>query len=130
MTGTIAVVAIALVAAWAADRWIRRQIWGKKSTEELLGILADAEWRKWELALRELRRRGLDLSSSIKPLAARLLSESKWERAAARIVLMNVYPETRSLLKNYHAEDDEPTRRKALEAFYAQYGLGVGQRAV
>lgn len=130
MTGTIAVIAIALVAAWAADRWIRRQIWGKKSTEELLGILTDAEWRKWELALRELQRRGQDISSTIRPLAARLLSESKWERAAARIVLMNVYPETRSLLENYHSEEDEATRRKALEAFFAKYNVGFGQHAV
>lgn len=128
--GTIAAVAIALVGAWAADRWIRRRIWGKKSIEELLGILADAKWRKWELALRELRRRGHDISSTIKPLAARLLSDSAWERSAARIVLMNVYPETRFLLKNYHSEDDEPTRRKALESFFAKYNLGVEQRVV
>jgi hypothetical protein len=130
MTGTIAVIAIALVAAWVADRWIRRRVWGKKSTEELADILTGAEWRKWELALRELQRRGHDTSPTIKPLATRLLSGSKWERTAARIVLMNVYPETRPFLKNYDSEGDEATRRKSLEAFFAKYNVSAGQRAV
>jgi hypothetical protein len=101
MVSTIAVVVIVLVAAWGADRWRRRRIWGSKSTEELLVILSGPEWRKWELALEELRRRGYDASGAVAALARRFSSESKWERATARIVLMNIYPDTRAFLKDY-----------------------------
>jgi hypothetical protein len=121
VTTAIAVVAIVLFAAWGVDRWRNRLVWGKKSAEELSIIISGAEWRKWELALEEFKRRGHDATAAVSLVGGRLLSESHWERSAARMVLMKVYPETRPLLKEYRPTDDDPTRRKVLAPFFAEY---------
>jgi hypothetical protein len=129
MTSGIGIAVVVLLAAWGLDSWRRNRIWRAKPIEELLGIVAGHDWRRWELALGELKRRGHDIAGAIPGLAGRLLSESKWERAAARIVLMNVYPETRPLLKSYRASDDESTRRKALEPFFAKFNASTTSAA-
>src|SRR6202008_2224565 len=103
MTTTIAILAVAFVAAWFFDRGRERRLWGAKSKDDLVAVLVGAEWHHWELALEELKRRGEDLETALRRLSIHLLFGQPSEGRAAQIALMNIYPETRALLKSYRA---------------------------
>ena len=83
------VVGMALVGAWV---WNRNR-WGRKSDEELLALANAEDWRHWQDALEELQRRGADLAGHDRRLAAHLLSDSPFEREAARLALAALWPE-------------------------------------
>ena len=115
----VLVVAVPLV-LWAlrADR--RR--WAAKSREDLAAMLAADEWGHWKPALKELKRRGEDTSIYLPLLVPRLLADTHRAREAARITLVDQYPEIRELLAGYRAADEVDVSRGKLARVLEKYG--------
>jgi hypothetical protein len=120
----IVLLAIPLV-LWALH--VDRRRWTSKPSEELHGILASDDWKRWKLALKELRRRGEDTAVYIPQLIPRLLANSHTAREAARIILVNQFPELRQHLEAYRAADDVSVSRKKLAHLFEQYGVSQGE---
>ena len=74
------VVALGLGAGWLLDR--RR--WRSKTREQLAAMLQGSDWRYYKMAIRELKRRGEDVSVHIPRLVGMLVSDSRVERGAAK----------------------------------------------
>jgi len=115
----IVILAIPLV-VWALRTDRRR--WTSKPREELAGILVSDDWKRWKLALKELGRRGEDTALYIPHLLPRLLADSRTVREAARIVLLNRFPELREALAPYRAADDVAVSRRKLAGLLERYG--------
>ncbi len=86
-----------LVAAWHYDK----RSWRRKTAEELVRILQSENWRSYRAAIRELRRRGEAVEIYQPRLVALLASKVTIERAAARIIITDCFPEHATELLSY-----------------------------
>jgi hypothetical protein len=120
MTIVVLILAIPLV-IWAIRVDSRR--WKTKSRDELLGMLVSDDWKHWTRALKELRRRGEDTSVHIPKLLPRLLADARMTREAARITLVDQFPDLGEPLSDYRATDDVERSRGKLAPLFARYGV-------
>src|SRR6184192_4507185 len=74
-------IAIIAMVIWAFSS--DKKMWKTKPTAELVALVEGDEWRYWQTALEELRRRGEDISRFIPRLVAGLVSDSTLARTAA-----------------------------------------------
>ena len=97
MVVAVIVVALGLGAGWFLDR--RR--WRSKTREQLAAMLQDSDWRYYKMAIRELRRRGEDVSVHLPRLVGMLVADSRMERGAAKVILGACFPELAGELKDF-----------------------------
>ena len=117
------VVAIVAMAIWAFRS--DTKMWKTKPTPELVAMVEGGDWRYWETALEELRRRGEDISRFTPRLVAGLVSNSVMSRTAADAALKGLFPEFKDHLKGYLPTHDVAASRRQLESLLAKYGVGV-----
>jgi hypothetical protein len=99
---TLILVAALLAGAWFVDRWL----WRRRSREKLIGMLQSNNWRLYKPAIRELRRRGEDVTAYIPRIVALLVSNSKTERAAAKTTISACFPDLIKEIAGYSATAD------------------------
>lgn len=116
-------VAIVAMAIWAFRS--DTNMWKTKPTAELVAMIEGNEWRYWQTALEELRRRGEDISRFTPKLVAELVSDSVMSRAAADAALKNLFPEFKDHLRGYLPTHDVAASRQRLESLLAKYGVRV-----
>ncbi len=116
-------VAVVAMAIWAVRSDTR--MWKTKPSAELIGMVEGSEWRYWQTALEELRRRGEDISRFTPRLVAGLVSDSLMARTAADAALKDLFPEFKDHLKGYLPTHDVAASRQRLEPLLAKYGVGV-----
>lgn len=116
----VLVVAVPLV-LWAmrADR--RR--WATRPRDDLAAMLAADKGGYWKPALKELKRRGEDTSIYLPLLMPRLLADTHRAREAARITLVDQFPELRDPLAGYRAAEDIDVSRGKLARLFEKYGV-------
>ena len=86
-------------------------------------MLGSEDWKYWELALKELKRRGEDTSIYVPQLMPRLLADTQMAREAARIILTGQFPELSDQLSDYRAADDVNSSRRKLTSLFEKYGV-------
>src|ERR1700694_2710482 len=119
-TTTIVVLILAIpLVFWAMRADSRR--WARKSREDLLGMIAADNWRYWQPALKELQRRGEDTSIHLPLLVPRLLADTRTAREAARITLVNQFPDLRDQLSDYRAAEEVDASGKKLALLLEKY---------
>ena len=106
--------------------WIDKRRWWRKPRAELIAMLASENWRYWKQALKELRRRGEDTSVHLPRLIPKLLANSRVEREATRITLVNHYAELREQLADFRAADEVDISRQKLKSLLEKYGSNAG----
>jgi hypothetical protein len=78
-----------------------KNLWHNKPREVLEQMIHGKDWRKIQIALQEVRRRGEDIQR-YRPIVLRLLvSESKVERVAGKMAVRKLYPEVAQELPGY-----------------------------
>jgi hypothetical protein len=100
MTTTLALILLvcaALVVAFLLDR----RSWRVRPAQSLRDMALGDDWRKWDAAVRELRRRGEALDGIPQHIAPYLLSDSVVLREAARSTLVRHFPDAKVLLSGF-----------------------------
>ena len=123
---TIAIVTLAILALVVAGLFDRLR-WRKKSREELLALITGGDWQRWKPAIKELGRRGDAIEQyAVWPLNG-LTADSKMIREAARVTLVDLYPEIGIKLKAcaYRSVDDVETCRQKLASMLMQKAAGL-----
>ena len=115
------VVAIVAMAIWAFRS--DTKMWKTKTTAELIAMIEGGEWRYWQTALEELRRRGEDISRFTPRLVSELVSDSVMARTAADAALKDLFPEFKEHLRGYLPTHDVAASRQRLESLLAKYGV-------
>ena len=92
-TTAIIAAAVALAGAWY---WNTRS-WRRKSRDELIRMLQSDDWRFHKAAIKEMRRRGEDVTVYLPRIVALLAADSKVERAAGQITIKDCFPELAQL---------------------------------
>ncbi len=114
-------VAIVAMGIWAFRS--DTKMWKTKPTAELVAMVEGSEWRYWQTALEELRRRGEDISRFTPRLVAGLVSDSLMARTAADATLKALFPEFKEHLRDYLPNQDVAVSRQRLEALLMRYGV-------
>jgi hypothetical protein len=114
-------VAIVAMAIWAFRS--DTKMWKTKPTAELVAMIEGGEWRYWQTALEELRRRGEDISRFTPRLVSGLVSDSVLARTAADAALKDLFPELKEQLRGYLPTHDIAASRQRLEPLLAKYGV-------
>ena len=87
-THVLTVTAI-LIAAW----FLYRHDWKKKPLTDFTQHLDSRDWRRYEFAIRELQKRGQDVSVYLPHVVSLLAADSKIQRAMGQRVIEKCYPE-------------------------------------
>ncbi len=122
-TVVLAVVLAVTVVAFAAAFISDLRTWRNKSRDELLAHALGSDWRYWKACMRELKRRGEDVSRCVPHIASHLLSEYQFLREAAQRALSDVFPEIRAALREcgYRPADPAGESRAKLAALFVQH---------
>ena len=103
-------VAAILIAGW----FLYRHEWKKKPLEDFTKVLDSRDWRRYELAVRELQKRGQDVSIYIPGIVSLLVGDSKIQRAMGQRVLEKCFPVIAAEIKGYcYMENVAVCREKA-----------------
>lgn len=116
----IAGFAVLLVGAYFYDE----RTWRKKSHEELIGLVRAEDWRLHSAALRELRRRGEDLSVFLPRFLPLLAHESRKDRVAAEMLVKKFYPQVARELEGYTPMADAEVCRERIAPLLERYASG------
>jgi hypothetical protein len=114
-------VAIVAMGIWAFRS--DKSMWKTKPIAELVAMVEGSDWRYWETALEELRRRGEDISRFIPRLVSGLVSDSTLARAAADATLRKLFPEFKEQLRGYLPAQDVATARQKIGPLLSKYGV-------
>ncbi len=101
------VVVLLVVVSIAEVRKLRR-----KPTEELMALLYTDQWARYGAALKELRRRGEDLTAFEERVRDLLVSDHLVDRANAYNLLTDFYPATKAQLAGYRSTDAPDVARR------------------
>ncbi len=103
-------VADILIAAW----FLYRHDWRKKPLEDFMQHLDSRDWRRYEFAIRELQKRGQDVSVYIPRVVSLLAADSKIQRAMGQRVIERCFPDIAGEIKGYsYLADVAACREKA-----------------
>jgi hypothetical protein len=102
--------AIALPIAFILDR----KAWRKKSIEELESMICSGDWKQMPNALKELGKRGVDLSPYLTTVFEMMVSDSKMSRSAGKIALKDSYRNVYDLLPPYDPIGDIEVCKRAV----------------
>jgi hypothetical protein len=112
------------VAAVIFGVWfVIRCSWHRRSRDELVHMVQVGSWRYLSSAITELRRRGDDVSIYAPSIIAKLVSESKIERAYAHIHLVDLYPDLASEIEDFSPTDTVEICRAKAAPLLARYGV-------
>ena len=114
-------VAIAAAVIWAFRS--DKNMWKTKPATELVAMVESDDWRYWQTALEELRRRGEDISRFIPRLVSGLVADSTLARTAASTAIKDLFPELREQLREYLPTQDVTTSRQKIGPLLAKYGI-------
>jgi hypothetical protein len=115
---TIAIIA-SLIWAFRADK----NMWRTKPAAELIAMIESKDWRYWETAIEELRRRGEDISRFVPRLVSGLVADSVMSRTAADAALKKLFPEFNGHLRGYLPTHDVAASRQKLAPLLKMHGL-------
>ena len=106
----ILTVAGILLAGW----FLYRHDWKKKPLTDFTQHLDSRDWRRYEFAIRELQKRGQDVSAYLPRVVSLLAAESKIQRAMGQRVIEKCFPEIAGEINGYsYVADVETCRDKA-----------------
>jgi hypothetical protein len=109
---------IAFVVVLAVLVYDRVLSWRLASTASLRKKIERGDWRYYQGALLELKRRREDISAEALRVISLLSSESRIERTAGEMILKRVYPEFSARIPSYNpAEDAQTCATKAKDVF-------------
>jgi hypothetical protein len=107
---------IALFVAWHLDNFL----WARKSAQELRDLASSDNWRSWKSSLVELRKRGEEIDSYLPKLLGNLVADSRIIREAARITLIDVFPDTKAWLGGFDLAAPPEVIRAKLAALFSK----------
>ena len=95
-TGVLTVAGI-LIVSWF---WYRHD-WKKKPLTDFTQHLDSRDWRRYSFAIRELQKRGQDVSIYLPRVVSLLAADSKMQRAMGLRVIQRCYPDIARELEGY-----------------------------
>ena len=104
-TTHVLTVAAILIAAW----FLFRHDWKKKPLTDFTRHLDARDWRRYEFAIRELAKRGQDISIYLPQVVGLLAADSKIQRAMGQRVIEKCYPEIAKEIAGYSYMQDIST---------------------
>jgi hypothetical protein len=117
---TLIIIAVALVVGWFCAFFG----WRRKPREELHRMLQSNKWRYYQSAIKELRRRGEDVTVYLPRIVAMLVSDSLIERTAAKQAIENCFPDLAPEIAGFSpASGVEACRAKAV-GLLSRFGVG------
>jgi hypothetical protein len=96
------IVAAILIAGW----FLYQHDMKKKPLEHFTESLESRNWRRYEHDIRQLQKRGLDVSGYLPQVVSLLAGDSKLERAMGQRVIEMCYPEVAGELSGYSYMND------------------------
>jgi hypothetical protein len=112
-------VAVVLTGAWFWDT----RSWRRKSREELVRRLQSKDWRFHKVAIKEMRRRGEDVSVFLPGLVALLIADTRVERAAAQITIKACFPDLAAEIQGYSPSADVGVCRSKAAPLLSRFPL-------
>jgi len=100
-----------------------RNSWRKRPREDLERILRERDWARMTTALKEIKRRGEDISPYIPCALALLLSESSPVRSAGKLTIKDHYPEIARQITKFEATGKAEAREAILAPLLEKYGV-------
>jgi hypothetical protein len=110
--------AIALPIAFIMDR----NSWRKRPREALERILREKDWARVGAALKEIKRRGEDITPYVPVVLELMAADSASVRTAGKLALKDHFPEIAREIPEYEATGPEDIRAAILSPILQRYG--------
>jgi len=100
-----------------------RNSWRKRPRADLEKMLRGGDWGRTGIALKEIKRRGEDISRYIPVVLALMTSESVTARTAGKLALKDHYPDIAREIPRFEATGPAETRATMLAPLIQKYGI-------
>jgi hypothetical protein len=98
--------------------------WREHSSEELRAQLTGNDWRLWQAAIGELKRRNEDIAPCAARFVQGLLANYTHERVACESILKKHYPALKTELNGYSPMHDVAVSREKLSGLLGRFEEG------